>query len=286
MYNIEKIKGKKMKLKASDYRNMFFCGDIHGQLSLLLLSLEKLGYDSDQDVIVTMGDTIDRGEDSLGTALFFLDHKKTKNGKPSAISSRGNHEDFGIDAHVLKNRDWIDSWHSHGGEWSKSHSDEFLENLFTRIDNEFPLYFDIDFKGKHIVASHASVPGYNYALIHNLKNKFLLKTCLVHKPESFPVDEEDEIAVLPVIGADLSIHGHTIVESPYLYKNRLYLETGEVSELGQKTSQNQLTILTLNEETGINISSFKSDSSQKEINVIEVKELDCKLKNELEAILL
>jgi len=238
-----------MKLKVSDYRNMFFCGDIHGSLDLLLLSLEKLGYDSKKDIIVTMGDVIDRGADSLRAALFFLDHKKTTNGKPSALSSKGNHEDFGIDAHVNKNRDWIDSWHEHGGDWSKSHSNEFLENLFSRIDNDFPLYFDIEFKGKHIVASHAAVPGYNYDLIHSLKDKDLIKNWLLQKPESFPVDEEDEIATLPVIGADLSIHGHTIVDNPYLYKNRLYLETG--------CSKNYLTILTLNEDTGISVSKFK-----------------------------
>ena len=147
-----------MLLKVKNYRKVFVCGDIHGNLALLKKGLEKLGYDSNKDVIVTMGDVIDRGKESIETALFFLEPKKTENGLPSAVSSRGNHEDFGIDAHVKNNKDWIDSWHYHGGSWTKEHSEEVLTDLFTRIEKKFPLYIDIKFKGKNIIASHAAVP--------------------------------------------------------------------------------------------------------------------------------
>lgn len=275
-----------MKIKVSNYRNVFFCGDIHGQLELLILALKELDYDSDQDVIITMGDTIDRGDDSLGSVLFFLDAKKTKNGLPSAISTLGNHEDFGIDVHVNKNLDWIQDWHHYGGDWSLNHDDLFLEKLFTRIKNEFPLFLDIEFNNKHIVASHAAIPGYDYNKITTLKNDFLIKNWLIHKPESFPIDEDDEIASLPVSGADLSIHGHTIVSHPFLHKNRLYLDTGCIKDAGiDEGNKNYLSILTLNEDKGISISGFKRNSFLEGVEWIDNNEKENDIEDKLKKIL-
>jgi serine/threonine protein phosphatase 1 len=273
-----------MLLKVKDYRKVFVCGDIHGNLDLLKKGLKKLGYDSNKDVIVTMGDVIDRGKESLETALFFLEPEQTENGLPSAVSSRGNHEDFGIDAHVKNNKDWIDSWHYHGGSWTKEHSEEVLTDLFTRIEKTFPLYIDIEFKGKNIIASHAAVPGYDYDKITSIKDEELVKNWLLKKAEELPVEkflaenedylDDDEFLLesLPVCGADLSIHGHSHTHDPYLYKNRLYLDTGCL--------KNYLTIMTLSED-GIDMSGFKMNESE-----LETINVDSKIKDDLRKILL
>lgn len=275
-----------MLLKVSDYRKTFVCGDIHGNLNLLKKGLEKLGYDSRKDVVLTMGDVIDRGEESLETALFFIEPEKTDNGLPSALSSKGNHEDFGIDAHVHKNKDWIDSWHYHGGAWTKSHNEDFLTDLFKKIDETFPMYFDIDFYGKHIIASHAAVVGYDYEKITSVKDEFLVKNWLLKKAESLPVEDflaeheddldEDEFLLesLPVSGVDLAIHGHSHVDNPYLYKNRLYLDTGSLN--------NYLTIMTLSDK-GIEMSGVKMDSVGKSVEIVDI---DSKIKDNLNKILL
>lgn len=275
-----------MQINVSDYRNVFLCGDIHGELLFLLLALKELGYDSDYDLILTTGDTIDRGSDSLKSVLYFLDHKLTKNDKPSAKSTRGNHEDFGIDICYAGNKDWESEWYRFGGDWTKKYNEEFLKDLFSRVNEEFPLYFDIFFKDKHIVASHAAIPGYNYDLIKNYPDKELVKRWLLHKEERFPVDEEDEIASLPVSGVDLSIHGHTIVPQPYLYKNRLYIDTGCFKDAGiEEGVKNSLTILKLNESEGVSIQSFKRNSFLKDIEWVSNDAHEKTIENELNRIL-
>ena len=250
-----------MKVNVMDYRNVYFCGDIHGNFKTFIASLELLGYDSDKDLIITMGDVIDRGKESFKTAMYFLEPKKTLSGLPSAVSTLGNHEDFGIDVHVHKNKDWIDSWHYHGGDWTLDYDDNELETLFTRLNDEFPLFLDIEYKGKHIVASHSAIPGYDYSKIESVKDKELVRKWLLHKTESFPIDEEDDSSNFPLSFADLSIHGHTTTLNPILYKNRLYLDTGCGRVNEDKNTEAPLTFLKLSESEGVSLMSFEKNKN-------------------------
>ena len=126
--------------------------------------------------------------------------------------------------------------------------------------------------------------GYDYDKISSIKNEELVKNWLLKKTESLPVEkflEENEdylnddeffIESLPVCGADLSIHGHSHTHNPYLYKNRLYLDTGCLT--------NYLTIMTLSEE-GLDMSGFKMNESE-----LEIISVDNKVKDDLRKILL
>lgn len=66
--------------------NVFFCGDIHGQVELLHQSLELAGFDKQKHRLFCTGDLIDYGKQSE-EALMLLD-------EPWFYSVLGNHDDF------------------------------------------------------------------------------------------------------------------------------------------------------------------------------------------------
>ena len=48
-------------------QRLFFCGDLHGSIDLLESSLKELGFISGQDVLICVGDLIDRSYGSEKT---------------------------------------------------------------------------------------------------------------------------------------------------------------------------------------------------------------------------
>ena len=66
------------------YSRTIVCGDIHGCFDEFRALLATAGF-NDNDVLVCVGDMIDRGPDSWKVASFFRD-------TPNAYSTLGNHE--------------------------------------------------------------------------------------------------------------------------------------------------------------------------------------------------
>jgi len=69
---------------TDDYRRTIVCGDIHGCFDELRELLQLVEF-TDQDILVHVGDMIDRGPASWEVAEFFRD-------TPNAVSALGNHE--------------------------------------------------------------------------------------------------------------------------------------------------------------------------------------------------
>jgi len=74
------------KLELEDcYKRHLIVGDIHGQYALLQKLLKDIDYDAESDMLYTVGDMIDRGEESYEVVDFFTSHK-------NRVSILGNHE--------------------------------------------------------------------------------------------------------------------------------------------------------------------------------------------------
>ena len=65
--NISRIE----RLGASPGQRLIVVSDIHGQLDCLVQLLEKTGYGGD-DILVVIGDLIEKGPDSLGVVRYLL----------------------------------------------------------------------------------------------------------------------------------------------------------------------------------------------------------------------
>jgi len=84
-------------------------GDIHGCISALTTLVDFVAL-RDDDIIVTLGDYIDRGPDSRAVLDFLIALGKSHHHVPL----RGNHEIMMLDARHKKS--WRHAWMSYGGE--------------------------------------------------------------------------------------------------------------------------------------------------------------------------
>ena len=86
---------------GNEFRRIIAVGDIHGNLNRLESLFERMDYEPQQDLLVFLGDYIDRGEE--GVACVSLVQKMAEE-NPHVIPLMGNHE------HVLGNLLKEDEW--------------------------------------------------------------------------------------------------------------------------------------------------------------------------------
>ena len=70
-------------------RRIFAIGDIHGQHEKLVTLMERLPFDPDEDLLVFIGDYINRGPQSREVIDFLLEIRETVR---STVFLMGNHE--------------------------------------------------------------------------------------------------------------------------------------------------------------------------------------------------
>ena len=73
--------------------NLYAVGDIHGQIHMLEALVERVPFKED-DEIVFLGDSIDRGRDSRAVVEFLIGFKREF---PNTVFLQGNHEDMLLD---------------------------------------------------------------------------------------------------------------------------------------------------------------------------------------------
>lgn len=94
------------RVEATRWRHVWVVGDIHGCFSLLMAKLRLCHFDPWQDLLVSVGDVIDRGPDSLRCLKLLR--------KRWIIAVRGNHEQMGLDA-LATGEQFL--WFMNGGSW-------------------------------------------------------------------------------------------------------------------------------------------------------------------------
>ena len=87
----------------------FAIGDIHGCHKALTTLVDYVAPSSD-DVLVTLGDYVDRGPDTAAVIDFLIDLDKTN----KLVPLRGNHELMLLDSRVKDS--WFRAWLSYGGK--------------------------------------------------------------------------------------------------------------------------------------------------------------------------
>ncbi len=94
------------KIEGSQWRHVWIVGDLHGCFSQLMEKLRQCRFDPWQDLLVSVGDVIDRGPDSL--RCLELLHKRW------VVAVRGNHEQMALDALAASQ---LSLWFMNGGDW-------------------------------------------------------------------------------------------------------------------------------------------------------------------------
>ena len=140
-------------------------GDIHGCLSTLKALIAKAGP---VDSIISVGDLIDRGEDSFGVIKYCIEN--------NIQVCLGNHEQMAIEAlkaylgpdYPFKRMDLLDSdWIANGGR--RVFADASKEDLQFMVDyfQTLPIYIKTDHthNGLPVVVSHTALNMYHYNIL-------------------------------------------------------------------------------------------------------------------------
>nr|WP_318381335.1 protein-serine/threonine phosphatase [uncultured Enterobacter sp.] len=200
------------RIDGHDWRHIWIVGDIHGCFTLLIATLRSRHFNPYKDLLISVGDVIDRGPDSL-SCLALLRRRWFR-------AVRGNHEQMAIDG--LSSGD-ISLWLINGGQWFIALPEEMKTTAFEAIQycDTLPYIIELNCQPHNHIIAHADYPAAEYAW-------------------QKPVDKQ---AVLwhrgrlnghfagkggAIAGADHFWFGHTPLKQRYDADNQHYIDTGAV----------------------------------------------------------
>lgn len=141
------------EINIEQYRNVFVLSDIHGCKIEFEKMLDKIKFDDEKDLLIILGDMVDRGMYSV--ELLY----KLMNIKNIAII-KGNHEEMLVEAMKSNSYANLRCWHENGGYntykslMNLSESDRI--KIITTLER-LPLYLKIQLKGKKYLLVHAGL---------------------------------------------------------------------------------------------------------------------------------
>ncbi|WP_024555755.1 metallophosphoesterase [Franconibacter pulveris 1160] len=200
------------RIDGSQWRHVFIVGDLHGCLNAFAAALRAHHFDPWQDMVISVGDLIDRGPDSPG-CLRLLN-------RPWFFAVRGNHEEMALDA--LREGD-RQLWWLNGSAWFAKLSETAQANVKPLLLSceKLPLIIELHANGQTIVIAHADYPSAQYRWQQ-------------------PVDEHQVVWSRDrlnrhmrgqggsIAGADAFYFGHTPLKTPLDFANQHYIDTGAV----------------------------------------------------------
>lgn len=200
------------KINGTHYRNIFVVGDLHGCYSLLMSKLDEIAFDPALDLLISVGDLIDRGPENI--ECFELIQM------PWFKAVRGNHEQMAIDA---RNISGVCHWTGNGGGWffQLDADKEILARALVAKASSLPLIIEVSIGDKTIVIAHADYPHATYEFGKPVNAEHVLWS-----RERIRGSLDGELQ--NIAGADLFIFGHTPVPASGTFGNQLYIDTGAV----------------------------------------------------------
>ena len=204
-----------MVLRGGLMKRVFACADIHGHWYAWKLLLEKAGYNPRNDLLIVLGDLIDRGPDSYKTVQFARELEKE-----GAKILIGNHE---VAAHAYSTGTLEETiyFKNYGGSSTvRSYVDQFGIDALNKLaeDCDWLLNMPLTFELEHYFFCHA---GFDVSKPLNEQteefvwgtNNFLYK--------------ETGIPKLVIFGHNEAIHLRGDKQHrPWLFKGKMCINTG------------------------------------------------------------
>ncbi|WP_371330625.1 metallophosphoesterase [Klebsiella quasipneumoniae] len=203
------------RINGANWRNIWVVGDLHGCHTLLMKELEKVRFDPSCDLLISVGDLIDRGAENVECLELIA--------MPWFKAVRGNHEQMMLDANAAGYGRWELHWRQNGGTWYYflNPEQEILAKSLIRKVAELPFIIEVEKDGKKFVICHADYPDDDYEF-----GKPVDADLVIWNRER--VSAAQDGIVNEISGADLFIFGHTPAHQPIQYANQMYIDTGAV----------------------------------------------------------
>ncbi|WP_447854161.1 protein-serine/threonine phosphatase [Enterobacter mori] len=198
------------KIEGDRWRHVWVVSDIHGCYQWLMDALKRLHFNPYEDLLISVGDIIDRGPDCV-KCLQLMDEKWFR-------AVRGNHEQMALDA--IENNDFA-LWMSNGGIWFSALEDKRNALRLLNACRDLPHIIEITCANGLNVIAHADYPAAEYvwnkpvSLQRVLWDRDRLMGFMVGKGQG-------------IQGADHFWFGHTPLDKRYDFNNLHYIDTGAV----------------------------------------------------------
>lgn len=198
---------------------LYAVGDIHGCYNLLMTRLKEIGFDFENDLLVAVGDLVDRGIQNIQCVELLS--------KPWFTSVRGNHEDLCIGG--LHNESYKRCHVANGGEWFYMLDGQAMYNI-AKTFAELPVVLEISHNGKKFGFVHGHIEQNNW---DEFKETFTQEPTAFRDPSELAMwgrerlDEEKK-QYTHVTGVDAVIMGHTVTQKPCKRDNCYWIDTGAV----------------------------------------------------------
>ena len=198
---------------------LYAVGDIHGCYNLLMSRLKEIGFDFENDLLVAVGDLVDRGTQNIECIELLS--------KPWFTSVRGNHEDLCIGG--LHNESYKRCHVANGGEWFYMLDGQAMYNI-AKTFAELPVVLEINHNGKKFGFVHGHIEQNNW---DEFKETFNQEPAAFRDPSELAMwgrerlnDENQQYT--HVSGVDAVIMGHTVTQRPCKRDNCYWIDTGAV----------------------------------------------------------
>lgn len=215
-------------MDMNTFRKVYVVGDIHGCFTLLEERLEEIGFDKEQDLLVSVGDLVDRGPESHLAIEYAT--------KPWFKFIRGNHEDICQQAGGS-------GWHvQNGGAWFNQLEDHLVRREHTRILNDAPIILEGYRHGKTYGFVHADFPTHGSWTNAERFATDQAEYCMWNRTR---VENALRGFHNPIEGVDHVFFGHTPLEEPLTVDNCSWIDTGAVFKVLGRWPVGALTIVDL-----------------------------------------
>jgi serine/threonine protein phosphatase 1 len=215
----------------------FVVGDIHGMFTSLEELLKKISFNPKKDRVFSVGDMIDRGEES-SRVVEFLD-------KPWFASVMGNHESMLLDARVSESSFFC--WTKHnGGEWWNTLSSEAQDEVYQKL-SKLPYLVEIETAIGNVGVAHADLPVAKswVEIVKALETDDKLRNYILWSRKRHKNMRRTN-STKPVEGIKLVVMGHTPHQAPLYKENICYIDTGATYRKDHQLSN--LTLLQIHPE--------------------------------------
>ena len=125
---------------------LYAVGDIHGCYNLLMSRLKEIGFDFENDLLVAVGDLVDRGTQNV-ECISLID-------EPWFTSVKGNHEDLVIMGDI--NRSYFNCHIQNGGEWFYDLDYQVQREIIKKLKT-LPIALEISHNGKKFGFVHGHI---------------------------------------------------------------------------------------------------------------------------------
>lgn len=208
-------------LEIDEDVNVFVVGDIHGAYSLLMAKLKEIKFNFNSDLLISVGDLVDRGAENEKCVGLLNEHWFT--------SIKGNHEDFCYKGMMDDHIKFYHRMRNNGGEWFYNLPEDLMEHIGRRL-NQLPILLEVKYKGKKFGFVHADVPVEDWELLKDMvinddtqidSARSVIDACLWSRR----VVEMDSVTIAQVDNVFL---GHTVLPEIKQVGNCTFLDTGGV----------------------------------------------------------